>query len=259
MCFKTPLCAGSSSFWLHKLIAHHGSRRTIPVHGGPEGTPGLCSPLSSTSRHLPWFRCWSPLCLSVRSSHKSIIRCYLVPNGHEMVTKLDVSSAKLKPIDFSLKGLVSPFPITWSLLTWFKTREVIHCGGCSVLSWGSKREPARFQSLGVFPPCPVWFLVSLANSSPCQKMVFLPPCCKWGQASLQAVSFLLWQIFYHESWGKWHVVTWTSVLFSTVTTSATGSFAALWWVPMSVAISACAGLHEYLLKYKGNLRLHVRD
>lgn len=157
MCFKTPLCAGSSSFWLHKLIAHHSSRRTIPAHGGPEGTPGLCSSLSFTSRHLPWFRCWSPLCLSVRSSHKSIIRCYLAPNGHEMVTNMDASSAKLKPIDFSLKGLVSPFPITWSLPTWFKTREVIHCGGCSVLSWGSKREPTRFQSLGVFPPCPVWF------------------------------------------------------------------------------------------------------
>lgn len=71
-----------------------------------------------------------------------------------------------------------------------------------MLSWGSEHEPTCFQSLRVFPPCPVWFSVSVANFLPCQKMVSLPPYCKhppgWEQATLQAVSFSFWQTFWHE-------------------------------------------------------------
>lgn len=53
---------------------------------------------------------------------------------------------------------------------------------------------------GLFSPlpycCPVWFSVSLANSSPCQKMVSLPPCCKhplpsWLWAGIPPSCFLL--------------------------------------------------------------------
>lgn len=132
-----------------------------------------------------------------------------------------------------------------------------------MLSWGSEHEPTGFQSLRVFPLCPVWFSVSVANFLSCQKMVSLPPYCKhppgWEQETLKAVSFSLWQIFWHRSWSEWHVMTWTSAFLSAVTISATGNFAALWWVLVSVATSVCLALHEHLLKLTENLSLQFRS
>lgn len=157
------------------------------------------------------------------------------------------------PISYSLKlaYLVSKL---WSHPLWGML--------CAVL-----REQTWMSLLlvfeGFFPPCPTVALFDSQSALPTPHHArrwfpyphaantLFPPGC--GQAYLQAVSFSLWQVFQHKNWGKWHVGTWTSVLFSTTTTSVTGNFAVLRWVPMSVTISACIALHKYSLKCSGNL------
>lgn len=115
---------------------------------------------------------------------------------------------------------------------------------------------------GFFPPA--LLLPCLILSQPCQLLDmpddgFLTPMLQ-TPSSLLAVGRHLSKLFpshigksSNKNWGKWHVGTWTSVLFSTTATIVTGNFAVLWWVPMSVTISACIALYNYLLKCGENL------
>lgn len=144
----------------------------------------------------------------------------------------------------------------------FKAMKSCSVGDALCCPEGANMNELASSLWGIFPPCPTVALFDSQSALPTPHHArrwfpyphaantLFPPGC--GQASLQAVSFSLWQVF-QQNWGKWHVGTWIPVLFSTTATSVTGNFAVLQWVLMSVTISTCITLHNYLLKCSRNL------